>query len=158
TYAADTPGDFAPLEKRLAEESAANASAAAKVALARRQANIAVALLVMGRGEPVWPLLKHSPDPTRRSYLIDRLGPGGVAARVPFDRLDGKTEVSIRRALLLALGGHDPDRLPPAERGGLVGRLAALYHQDPDPGVRAAAGWLLRQWGQQGRVEEINRG
>jgi hypothetical protein len=157
-YATDTPVAFAPLEKRLTEECAPNASDDARIVLARRQANIGVALLVMGRGEPVWPLLKHSPDPTRRSYLIDRLVPGGVAPRVLSDRLDGETEVSIRRALLLALGEHDPDRLPPVQRDGLIGRLAAMYKDDPDPGVRVAAGWLLRQWGQQGRVEEIDRG
>ena len=33
----------------------------AKIALAKKQASIGVALLVMGQGEKVWPLLKHSP-------------------------------------------------------------------------------------------------
>jgi formylglycine-generating enzyme required for sulfatase activity/serine/threonine protein kinase len=157
TYAADTPDAFAPLENRLAVECGPNAADDAKVDLARRQANIGVALVLMGRGDKVWPLLKHSPDPTRRSYLIDRLAPGGVAARVLIDRLDGHTEVSVRRALLLALGEYDPERLLPAERDGLVGRLAALYRDDPDPGVHGAAGWLLRQWGQPAKVEDIDR-
>jgi formylglycine-generating enzyme required for sulfatase activity len=157
TYAADSPGAFAPLEKRLAEESAPDAADDAKLALARRQANIGVALVFMGRGDKVWPLLRHSPDPTRRSYIIDRLGPGGVAPRVLIDRLDGQTELSVRRALLLALGEYDPERLLPAERDRLVGRLAALYRDAPDPGIHGAAGWLLRRWGQQGKVENIDR-
>ena len=64
-----------------------------------RQANAAVALLAMGQGEKVWPLLKHSPDPTVRSYLIDRLGPGGADARSrPDASLDEEQDVSIRRA------------------------------------------------------------
>ena len=45
--------------------------------LAKRQANAAVALLRMNHPEKVWPLLKHSPDPRVRSYLIHRLGPWG---------------------------------------------------------------------------------
>ena len=41
--------------------------------LAKRQANAAVALLKMNQPAKVWPLLKHSPDPRVRSYLIHRL-------------------------------------------------------------------------------------
>jgi hypothetical protein len=144
-YAADTPDAFAPPEKRLAEESAPNGADDAKLDLARRQANLGVALLVMGRGESVWPLLKFTADPTRRSYLIDRLGPGGVEAPVLGERLDAQTEVSIRRALLLALEEFDRDRLTPKEKEGLDSCLATLYRDDPDPGVHGAAGWLLRR-------------
>src|SRR5208282_5512912 len=78
TYAADLPDAYARLEKQLAETSAPGASVAAKTGLARRQASVGVALLVMGRGEKVWPLFEHRPDPTLWSYLIERLGPGGV--------------------------------------------------------------------------------
>ncbi len=45
----------------------------AKEKLAKRQANGAVALLRMNQPAKVWPLLKHSPDPRVRSYLIHRL-------------------------------------------------------------------------------------
>ena len=53
-------------------------AAEAKDNLAKRQANAAVALLKMGQPEKVWPLLKHSPDPRVRSYLIHRLSPLGA--------------------------------------------------------------------------------
>src|SRR5262249_29524409 len=82
TYAADVPDAYAGLEKGLTETSGPDATPKAKVDLAKRQASIGVALVVMGRGEKVWPLLKHSPDPTMRSFLIDRMGPGGVDAKV----------------------------------------------------------------------------
>ncbi len=49
--------------------------------LAKRQANAAVALLRMNQPEKVWPLLKHSPDPRVRSYLIHRLSPTGCRRR-----------------------------------------------------------------------------
>ena len=44
----------------------------------QRQATAAVALIRMGRMEESWTLLKHSPDPSLRSYLVNRLGPLGV--------------------------------------------------------------------------------
>jgi formylglycine-generating enzyme required for sulfatase activity len=158
-YAKDVPDAFVPLEKVLAEEAGAGAAPDAQLALARRQANAAVALAAVGRWEKVWPLLRHSPDPTRRSYLIDRLGPGGAAAQSVSARLspEQEPEVSVRRALLLALGEFDKDRLPLADREALVPRLVGLYRDDPDPGIHGAVGWLLRQWGQEAKVRTIDR-
>ncbi|HKI32519.1 MAG TPA: SUMF1/EgtB/PvdO family nonheme iron enzyme [Gemmataceae bacterium] len=159
-YAEAVPDAFAPLEKVLAEEAGAGADGEARLALARRQANAAVALAALGRWEKVAPLLRHGPDPTLRSYLIDRLGPGGAEARAVIDRLslEREPDVSARRALLLVLGEFDLERLPPAEREALRPRLLALYGDDPDAGTHGAAGWLLRQWGQQAKVEEIDHG
>jgi formylglycine-generating enzyme required for sulfatase activity len=146
TYAADLPEAYARLEKRLAEQSAPAAPVEAKVALAKRQASVGVALLVMGRGEKVWPLLKHRPDPTLRSYLIDRVGPGGVDPKVLMARLEDEKEVSARRALLLSLGEFGLDRLGQDQRLKLLPRLLHLYRDDPDSGIHGAAEWLLRQW------------
>jgi formylglycine-generating enzyme required for sulfatase activity len=150
---------LAPLEQVLAEPSDPKADVPARVALARRQADAAAALAAMGRWEKVWPLLRHAPDPTRRSYLIDRLGPGGVEARTLIDRLSPEREadVSARRAVLLALAEFDHNQLLPAEREALAPRLLALYRDDPDPGMHGASGWLLRQWGQQAQVAGIDR-
>src|SRR5262249_56682304 len=49
---------------------------------AKRQAHAAAALLKLGEAEAAWPLLRHTPDPSVRSYLVWRLaglgpGPGG---------------------------------------------------------------------------------
>ena len=55
--------------------------------MAKRQANAAVALLMMGHLEMVWPLLKHGPDPRVRSYLIHRFGVLGADARAIIKRL-----------------------------------------------------------------------
>ena len=91
--------------------------------------------------------------------MIERLGPGGVEARAVLERLSpGRApDVSARRALLLALGEFGEDRLPRVEREALVPRLLEWYRDDPDPGIHGAAGGLLRQWQQQGKVEAINR-
>jgi eukaryotic-like serine/threonine-protein kinase len=58
-----------------------------KEKLAKRQANAAVALLRMNQPAKVWPLLKHSPDPRVRSYLIHRLGSLGTDAKAIVKRL-----------------------------------------------------------------------
>src|SRR5262249_26576931 len=68
--------------------------------LAKRQANAAVALLRLGQAERVWPLLKHSPDPRVRSYVIHRFGPLGADAGTIIKRLQEEPDVSIRRALI----------------------------------------------------------
>jgi serine/threonine protein kinase/formylglycine-generating enzyme required for sulfatase activity len=122
---------------------------AGKEKLARRQANAAVALFEMGRPEIVWPLLRHSPDPRVRSYLIHRLGPFKADASTLLQRLDRETDVTIRRALILSLGEFDEEQLPEAARRPLIERLLVLREADPDAGLHAAAEWLLRRWGQQ---------
>jgi formylglycine-generating enzyme required for sulfatase activity len=111
----------------------------------------------MGRAETVWPLLKHSPDPRVRSYLIHRLYPLGADAGAIVKRLEEEQEVSIRRALLLGLGEFGPDRLPAADRGPLLARVLRLYRDDPDPGLHGAAEWLLRQWGQEQKIRELDQ-
>jgi serine/threonine protein kinase/formylglycine-generating enzyme required for sulfatase activity len=145
-YAAQVPDAFSRLEKRLAEPSDLPASTDARFALARKRANNAVALLVMGRGDQVWPLLAHRPDPTLRSFLMERLAPADVDPRILLARLDQESDVSVQRALVLGLGEFGLNRLPQAERRILARRFAALYRDHPDAGIHAAAEWLLRQW------------
>jgi formylglycine-generating enzyme required for sulfatase activity len=152
-YAEDQPDAFDRLEKTLAEK----AERGDKLSLARRQANAAAALAAMGRWPSALTLLRHSPDPTARSYLIDRLS-AMVEARALRARLDERPEVSVRQALLLALGDFDRDRLSVAEREQWIPWLEEVYREDPDAGIHGAAAWLLRQWGRQGEVAEIDRG
>src|SRR5262249_11013162 len=121
-----------------------SAPAATKEALARRQAGASLALARLGRSDRVWPLLKHSPYPESRSRLIHRLGPGGVPAKAVAARLLTERDVSIRRALILALGEYTATQVPPSLRQRLVPELLAWYRDDPDPGIHSAVDWLLR--------------
>jgi eukaryotic-like serine/threonine-protein kinase len=157
TYAADVPDANARLEKQLDEKSDPDASLDAKIALAKRQASVGVSLLVMGRGEKVLPLFEHRPDPTLRSYLIDRVGQGGVDAKVLISRLDQDKVVSARRAIVLSLGEYGLDRFAQSQRLNLLPRLLQLYRDDPDPGVHGAAEWLLRQWQASDELEAIDK-
>jgi formylglycine-generating enzyme required for sulfatase activity len=157
TYAAELPDAYTRLEKQLAEQSGPGASAEAKVALAKRQASLGVALMVMGRTEKVWRLFEHRVDPTLRSYLIDRVGPGGVDPKVLTTRLEEEKEVSVRRALLLSLGEYGLDRLAQDQRLKLLPRLLQLYRDDPDLGIHGAAEWLLRRWQREEELKKIDQ-
>src|SRR5207248_723414 len=116
----------------------------AKDALARRQAQAAVVLLRLGQPERVWPLLKHSPDPRLRTELLHRCGPFGVDGPALVRRLETEPDVSIRRALVLSLGDYTAAQVLPDVRQPLVNHLLRWYRDDPDPGLHAAIGWLLR--------------
>ncbi len=138
---------LAVLDAELARRLSEDATQDAKVALAKRQANAAVALLRMGRATRVWPFFEHSSDPTLRSYLIHRLGPLGVDANIVLEQLKKeRNNLSIRRALILSLGEFSEKELASSERQSLVKELRELYRNTSDPGLHAAVEWLLRQW------------
>jgi eukaryotic-like serine/threonine-protein kinase len=124
--------------------------------LAKRQANAAVALLRMNRPAKVWPLLKHSPDPRARSYLIHRLYPLGADAGEILKQLDSESDLTIRRALLLSLGEYGEKELSPEARKAVLPKLQDMYRTATDPGLHASAEWLLRQWQQEAWLRQIN--
>ena len=162
------------LEDELAKPSA-EATAVAKDVLAQRQARAAVALVRLGQPKKVWPLLRHSPDPSVRSYIVNWLKLLGVdpkTLKAELESLDrdkaptpseGQSrieailfhpETSMRRALILALGQYGQEELSPGDRELLTSKLLDLYATDPDAGIHGAAEWMLRRWGQQDRLKE----
>jgi serine/threonine protein kinase/formylglycine-generating enzyme required for sulfatase activity len=147
------------------KEPSPGAKEGAKERLAKRQANAAVALVRMNQPEKIWPLLKHSPDPRVRSYLIHGLSPLGADAGAISKRLDNEPDVTIRRALILSLGEYGTDKLSPdAQKGklspdaqkGLLPKLQAIYRSEADPGLHGAAEWLLRTWQQEAWLKQVN--
>jgi formylglycine-generating enzyme required for sulfatase activity/tetratricopeptide (TPR) repeat protein/tRNA A-37 threonylcarbamoyl transferase component Bud32 len=125
--------------------------------LAQRQANAAVALLRLNQPAKVWPLLKQSPDPRVRSYLIDRLAPLGADAGAILKQLDKESDLGILRALLLSLGEFPEKDLTPEERKTLLPKLQDMYRTAADAGVHAAAESLLRQWKEDAWLKETNQ-
>jgi formylglycine-generating enzyme required for sulfatase activity len=117
---------------------------AERAALARRQANAAIAQFHLGQTERPWPLLRHTRRPDARSWLIGRLGPFGVDAGALVRRLEAETDASTRRALILALGEYTAEQVPADLRRRVVPRLLDWYQRDPDPGIHGAVDWLLR--------------
>jgi serine/threonine protein kinase/formylglycine-generating enzyme required for sulfatase activity len=124
--------------------------------LAKKQANAAVALFKMNQPARVWPLLKHSPDPRVRSYLIHRLGPLGADAEAIVKQLDLESDLTIRRALVLSLGAYGDTEFPPNARNALLPKLQEMYRTSSDPGLHAACEWLLRRWKQEAWLTKVN--
>ena len=124
--------------------------------LVKRQANAAVSLLRMNLPEKGWQVLKHSPDPRVRSYLIHRLSPLGADPQAIISRLDDEPDKTIRRALLLSLGEFSEEKLPPEHRQKLLWKLQEIYRTDPDPGLHAATEWLLRKWNDKPWLKQVN--
>jgi formylglycine-generating enzyme required for sulfatase activity len=122
-----------------------------------RKAQVAAALLQLGQGEQVWPLLKHSTNPTLRTYIIHRLSPLGADPAALIGRLEEEPEVTVRRALVLALGEFSTDQLPEHQRRTLAEKLRRWYRDDPDAGLHGAIDWLLRRWGRAPELEAIDR-
>ncbi len=155
-YASVAPDALTRLEERLAARPKADAEEPAKVTLANKQTRIGVALVAMGRAAQVWPLLKHSPDPTLRSYLVNRLGPLGANANDIVRRLVEEPDVSIRRALILSLGEFGEGAFSTEERAALIAKFKDIYGADDDAGLHAATEWLLRQWKEEDWLTRTN--
>jgi len=127
-----------------------------KEALAARQANAAAMLLRMQAAEPVWPLLKHSPDPRLRSRIIHCLSTHDVDPNVIIARFAIEPDVTVRAGLLLCLGEFDGSRISDTQRQTLIATLLEVYRSAADHGFRAAAEWLLCQWQQRERIAAID--
>jgi eukaryotic-like serine/threonine-protein kinase len=146
------------LESLVAEldrQPARSASEQAKNELASQQANCAVTLLLLGRPRAVWSLLKESPEPRVRGFLIDRIEPLGVDPAVLVDRLREENDLWIRRALLLVLADYHGKTLSAAERESLATGLLATFQSDPDPGIHSAAELVLRKYGESNNVDVL---
>ena len=133
-----------------------DASDEAKQTLAKRQVNAAVVLIRMNRAEKVWPILKHSPDPSVRSHLI-HLAPALSGPAAIIKRLGTEPDVSIRRALLLCLGEFDERELSLKDRIELLPQLQEIYRTEADPGLHSASEWLLRTWKQKDWLQQVNQ-
>ena len=132
------------------------ASIESKEKLARRQANAAVVLLKLNQQDRVWPLFKHSLDPTARSYLIHRMGPLGVDAITIIEHLNHETDVTICSSLILSLGEFEEDSLLPKDRNAFLQKLKHIYSNDADSGLHASVEWLLRKWNQEDWLRQVN--
>jgi formylglycine-generating enzyme required for sulfatase activity len=166
-----------PLLKEELAKSLADATEAEKDGLAERQARAAIALVRLGHANEVWPKLQHSADPRLRSFMVNWVAPLGVnpsdiiraldrlsAIATPnpapgqqfMDAVLFHPEISMRRALILALGTYGTKRLSAAEREPLIIKLLDLYRNDADSGIHGAIMWTLRQCGERDRLEAID--
>ncbi len=113
---------------------------------AASKANLAVALLYLGRDGPVWPLLGSTGEPAVRTEIIHRIADADVPAGRLAERLAVEQDRDILAALLLSLGEYRSIQFPIVERRACVSRVFEIFEEHRDPGVHSAADWLLRKW------------
>jgi len=133
------------------------ASSAEREIAGVRKAKAGAMLSRLGRPEPAWPLWRHSMDPRIRSELIRLVPRFGCPPETLVDRLAIEDDVSARRALLLSLGEYDAARLSLELRDEVADRVRLMFREDADPGMHAAARWMLVRWGERDWVEECER-
>jgi len=113
-----------------------------------REANAALSLARLGQWDEVWPQLRQTPNPAVRTQLVHRLHRAAATPRSLIDGLRVQQDRTVRQAILLALGEYTEERLANPERAAILAECSRLYARDPDPGIHAAAEWLLRKWHQ----------
>ncbi|HUY34672.1 MAG TPA: SUMF1/EgtB/PvdO family nonheme iron enzyme [Pirellulales bacterium] len=132
---------------------------AAKVALAKRQAGAAAALLRQGAREKIFSVLRVTDDLESLTQFVHRCRERGVTAvelcdcvRIAEQRrrtLRGeprRLEDRVLFGLLLALGDYGLAEVPETQRDAFVEQLANWYGGDPSSSIHGATGWLLRHW------------
>jgi formylglycine-generating enzyme required for sulfatase activity/tRNA A-37 threonylcarbamoyl transferase component Bud32 len=145
---------------------------AGRVALGRRRAGAAIALLRQGGAgerEAALTALVVDDDPEARTQFIHRLRDRGVQ---PGDLLECVEAVELVRrgksgearrdqdgvlyGLLSALGEFDLADLLADKQEPFVEQLATWYAHDPSSGIHGASGWLLRRWDRDDLVKKVD--
>jgi serine/threonine protein kinase/formylglycine-generating enzyme required for sulfatase activity len=122
----------------------------------QRQARAAALLLRLEPRDTLWNWLRASSEPGIRAFLIHELAPCRVPAGALVRRFKVETDVSVKRALVLALGEYEAPMLADVSRSRFGAELLDVYQHDPDPGLHAASGWLLRRWDHGDAVQKID--
>jgi hypothetical protein len=148
--------DDLPVLQNMVPKPAPTATPEIRDAFWKKQANAAVCLLGLGEHEAVWPVLKHMPNPSLRSLIIDRLARLGADFGTMIDHLRRESDSSVQFALILALGDFDAGKLSVQQRQSIGEHLIALYRTNSDPGIHSAAAWTLRQWHEEKTVKRLD--
>ena len=115
-----------------------------------------MALAKLNQPETMWPLLIHSQDPRRRSYLIDKLALWNVDHTLILKRLNLENDNSTRRAVIQSLGEFSLEQISIDERKTIIPLVQEIYLKDNDSGVHASAEWLLKSWGEETFLNKTN--
>ncbi|MBJ43666.1 MAG: hypothetical protein CMJ80_10410, partial [Planctomycetaceae bacterium] len=124
-----------------------DATATDKDNAAKWRANAAICLIKLGTPESAWLMLKHSHDPSLRSYIVNRLASRGGSPKQLIKRFSSEKDETVQQALLLCLGTFDPNDLDKQVYETFVTQTETVYRSHKHPGVHSAARWLLQNWG-----------
>lgn len=145
-------------QQEISRTTTADATQQEQAVLARQQASAAMALMLMGQPEPVWPLLGQTDAPQLRTCLIHYFAPAGIEPALLLERLRTEQGPELRIALLLSLGEYRNSLLlTRRQRDALIPQLLAAFRSDPHPGIHSAVAWLLRELGQADKIREAEQ-
>ena len=123
--------------------------------------------IAFGQEGLIWPLLVHQPDATLRTHVIHQVTPLTISPAKVVEQSRAQNDVSIRRAMLQAVGELAEEIEPAAEDAVRFRRvdlddstmqaILEAYRDDADPGIHAAAEWSLRRFGRTEQLAEIDR-
>ena len=102
--------------------------------------------------DSLWSTLQRASKPDVRSFVVNRLQKAGTDPRGLVERLKVESDVSTRRALLLAIGEYSEADLGAS----FVDRLRELFRNDPDSGIHSAVEWVLRRWGHDDAISTLS--
>ena len=148
------------------EQPAPDLSEANRVELGQRRADAALTLARLGEVGPALEVFHVVDDPEALSQFVHRARDRGLRPEHLLDCL-GKIDEEpalidadkerARFAVLLAFGDFQFTELPESDRGASIEELAASYRNDSRSAIHGATGWLLRHWGFDGRIAEVDR-
>ena len=151
--------DGLPLLQGEIEKPLPDAAEEAKEALAKRQANAAVALLKMNHAGKRLAALEAQPRSAGAELPDSSFCPAWASSHGPraaVGRGTGRIEPAGLDPVPWASSTR-PSFQRPSDNA-LIAKLLDLYRTDPDPGLHGAAEWLLRQkgWDQGGELAKID--
>lgn len=125
--------------------------------------DLAAALIVAGLKTNVavdtvlWEYFGAASDKTLQTALIHLSAVAGLAPQRLVDRALVEQRPDVRAALLLALGSYPEAQFPRAARQELVAKVKQWYCLEPQPEMHSVCGWLLRRWGEESQLLELQR-
>ncbi len=134
-------------------DSAAAKTDAELVMLARRQSNAGAALVALGQGDLVLPLLAGDRDRTVRSHLIEKFAEFDVDSEWLIGQIQLADRPSIRAALILALGQYLS--VEARVQSHWLEPIRNVFVDDADPQVHSAAEWLLKKMNRDDLVQNL---
>lgn len=113
---------------------------------ARRQANLALALLAIHHAEKAWPEIERLNTSDLSAELVRRGKSAGVKPHVYLEALLTEKPAATMAAAFISLGVFSLSEFTGDSREKVTQLVERYRSQSKDPGVRSAAVWLSEQW------------
>ncbi|MHC4070956.1 MAG: formylglycine-generating enzyme family protein [Planctomycetota bacterium] len=141
----------------IAEQPEMSLAEAGRVRLGSRRAIAAITLIRLGDHEQGLKALSVGDDPESLTQFVHRAKNYGLRAADLPKYLQIAQQVKARYGILLALAEYELKDIPEEQHKPLVAMLALWYGEDPSSAIHGATGWLLRKWGMNQIVTQIDR-